>query len=44
MHSEKVNTVGVQGSTTRAYESDLEEVAKYIDYELAGIQANGKGN
>lgn len=35
--SKKVNTVVTQSSTFRAYESNVEEKAKYLDYELASF-------
>ncbi|KAF3655859.1 putative serine/threonine-protein kinase TOR-like isoform X1 [Capsicum annuum] len=44
MTIEKVNVVGAQESTSRAYESDANEKAKYLDHEVAGFQAKGQEN
>lgn len=44
INSEKVNTIRVQGATSRRHESEFVEEAKYVDHQLAGFQAQGQGN
>lgn len=41
---EKVSAIGMQGSSSRAYESELEKEAMYLDCDLAGFKATRKRN
>lgn len=43
MNSEKVSTVGDQWSNSKAYESDMDDETKYLDWEVAGFWSKGQG-
>lgn len=44
MNYDKVNDVGAKIKTPKLYDSNIEEVVKYIDRDLESFQANDQGS